>query len=932
MLGMHRSREVCGCYFVVDYQRNYLPQVAISSHTIINPVSFTTNLTQRFSNTSENKLDRVRYAFPLYDGVAVCGYTIEFAGRTLKGVVKQKDDAKKTYQAAVNRGETAGLLEALPAGVFGVTLGNMPPKTDVLVNITYCGELKHDAAIDGLRYTLPTSIAPRYGAHPGHLLASNTESTGGIKITIDIDMGKSAVRRVQSPSHPIAVTMGELSTADHGPSSPPNPSQSSASLTQGSAELGSDFILQLSIDDVNKPQAIVEIHPTLPNHRAIMATLVPQFTLPSANPEIVFIADQSGSMRGPKNSSLVAALKVFLKSLPLGVRFNICAFGSKFQFLWSQSQAYNEDNLDTAMAFVGSLQALFGGTEILAPIQEAFQRHLTDLPLEIMLLTDGEIWAEHAVFDFLDDQIQEKKVDARVFALGIGDDVSHTLVEGVARAGRGFAQFVTQTEETDRKVVRMLKGALYAHTNDYSLEVHYKDDARMDQCEDDFELVEKPSDGLVVRSKVEDEYIDPSSAPANGEHPDASSTLARPISFFDDTATNKDDEEMAPPSYSHLPDIPAPKVLQAPASISPLYPSNRSTVYLLLGPESSQKRIKSLTLKAISPVGPLELNIAVQEVTASRRVDLSGGIHILAARKAIQDLEEGRGWLHSATVQDPTVAKTEKSRVFVKDKYPSRFDEMVEREAVRLGVKYQVAAKHTSFVAVQDNGSESGIDQDGQLYSQPEDDHVSRANVSQSLMAPGGGGAMRLRMSAPRMSSNFSQLSKEPGPSARPATFSMARISSGGALSGGLGGASSGTSTRASRVPGESTSFRLARSLPSPAPMMATTSLPPSQPVDKGSVLHQIISLQKFSGAWTWSEELSSLLKSDSAGDIEKDVKFEGEPDLATTARVVAYLQSKMSDDREVWEMVVEKAKSWIGSKIGLEKVDEVVGVADAYL
>ncbi|MGG6497651.1 UNVERIFIED_CONTAM: hypothetical protein NY603_32485, partial [Bacteroidetes bacterium 56_B9] len=85
------------------------------------------------------------------------------------------------------------------AGVFGVTLGNVPAQTELLVDITYCGELKHDAAIDGLRYTLPTSIAPRYGNYPGTVLSSNVTATS-MKITVDIDMGeKSALRKVQSP-------------------------------------------------------------------------------------------------------------------------------------------------------------------------------------------------------------------------------------------------------------------------------------------------------------------------------------------------------------------------------------------------------------------------------------------------------------------------------------------------------------------------------------------------------------------------------------------------------------------------------------------------------------------------------------------------------------------------------------------------------------
>ncbi|KAK4504201.1 hypothetical protein PRZ48_005117 [Zasmidium cellare] len=694
---MSLHNHICGCYFTVNnYHRRYLPQICLESHTTISPVAFTTKLTQTFHNPLSESIKSLRYAFPLYDGVAVNGYSISYDNKTIVGVVQQKEDAKQTFQAAVDRGETAGLLESLPAGVFGVTLGNVPAKTEIVVELTYAGELKHDAAIDGLRYNLPTSIAPRYGSYPGELLQTDAIATKGISITVDIDMGKSAIRRVQSPSHPIALSMGELSTTakDSNNSTPFSPSQASAALTQGTTELSGDFILQLLIDDISKPQAILEIHPTLPAQRAIMTTMVPKFVLEPAHPEIVFIADQSGSMSGSKNAALVKALKIFLKSLPIGVRFNICAFGSSHKFLWPTSQAYSETNVKKALSFVEGLSASYGGTEIFPPIEDTFRRHLKDMPLEVMLLTDGEVWAEQRVFGFINEQIRDKNVDARVFGLGIGQDVSHTLVEGVARAGNGFAQFVTQNEDTDQKVIRMLKGALYAHTRDYELEVHYADEEKMED-EDDFEIVEKVNDCLVINDQ----------APAETT-PQAE---AKPKSFFDTSAELDKlvNNPQGADRYAHLPPVDEPKVLQAPANIPPLFPFNRTTAYLLLGPESAQKDVKSVTLRAKSPQGPLELNIPIQGVQSGT------SIHQLAARKAIQELEEGRGWLQSVTVRDATDEK-----VAIKKKYESRFDEMVEREGVRLGVKFQVASKWTSFVAVEDK-NEAG-----------EDDHLEHEDAS----------------------------------------------------------------------------------------------------------------------------------------------------------------------------------------------------------
>lgn len=677
------GNHICGLFYNLNHQRIYLPQVQLKSHTRISPFCFTTALTQTFHNPNDETLSQVRYTFPLYDGVAVNGYKISYASNVLKGVVKQKDDAKQTYDAAVARGETAGLLESLPAGVFGVTLGNVPAKTDIVVEITYCGELKHDAAIDGLRYMLPTSIAPRYGNYPGQLLNTNTSAKDGISITVDLDMASSAIRKVQSPSHPISVSMGAVSTNQAAPGvSPFVPSQASATLTLGTTELADDFVLQLLIDDINKPQAILETHPTIPNQRAIMTTLVPKFALDAAHPEIVFIADQSGSMGGSKNTSLVAALKVFLKSLPLGVRFNICAFGSNFKFLWPKSQAYNEDNVNLAMSWVNSFTANFGGTEILNPIKAAFEQHLSDLPLEVMLLTDGETWAENEIFSYVNEQIHDKRVDARVFALGIGGDVSHTLVEGVARAGNGFAQFVTQNEDTDQKIIRMLKAALYAHTKDYEIEVHYDQENGAEMSDDDdFEIVEKVTECLKIADKT-----------------DATKTEqgGKAKSFFDSSA--EVDKPIVSRSekvdrYAHLPAIETPKLLQAPNEIPPLFPFNRTSVYVMLGPDSAHKKVSSITLRAKSAQGPLELNVPIQY---SDSTDVTT-IHQLAAQKAVQDLEEGRGWLQAAKTADGTGAKT---------KHESRFDEIVERECVRLGEKFQVVGKWTSFVAVQDGTGE----------------------------------------------------------------------------------------------------------------------------------------------------------------------------------------------------------------------------------
>lgn len=53
----------------------------------------------------------ISYTFPLPSDAAVCAFTAVVDGRTVRGVVKRKAEAKAEYNAAIAEGKTAALLE-----------------------------------------------------------------------------------------------------------------------------------------------------------------------------------------------------------------------------------------------------------------------------------------------------------------------------------------------------------------------------------------------------------------------------------------------------------------------------------------------------------------------------------------------------------------------------------------------------------------------------------------------------------------------------------------------------------------------------------------------------------------------------------------------------------------------------------------------------
>ncbi|KAF1939498.1 von Willebrand domain-containing protein [Clathrospora elynae] len=877
---------ICGLYYIIPsggwrLEKNYLPQIELQAHATILATTSRTVLTQTFVNPSTKKgIKECRYTFPLYDGVSVVGFTCHIGDRTIIGEVKEREKARAVFQQAVARGETAGLLEQLPdaSDVFTTTVGNVPPGAKVIIKVTYLGELKHDMEVDGIRFTIPNTICPRYGNYPGTLRTSPATGAmgGSISIIVDAEMADgSFIQKIQSPTHPIAVTMGTTSLA---PNAEPTMTKASATLTLGTTMLDTDFVLQVIAKDTGIPKAILECHPTIPNHRALMATLVPKFALPPEKPEIVFVCDRSGSMDGSRIDLAIQALKVFLKSLPIGVKFNICSFGSRHSFLWQKSVTYTQQTLDEAVRHAETFSANYGGTEMLEPLRATIEQRYKDMPLEVMMLTDGKTWNQQQLFTYLNSSVTESKAPIRVFTLGIGDGVSHALIESMAKAGNGFSQTVGDNEKMDSKVVRMLKGALSPHINDYSLEVNYsvcptaKDD-------DDFEIIERVADSLKIKLDLSDKE-------------DTKKETKKQISLFD-TSADPDKEE--PPvhdatgenRYAHLPKFPAPKIVQAPQNIPSLFAFNRTTVYLLLGPDAPQAMPKSVILRGTSAYGPLELEIPIHFL------DLPGEtIHQLAAKRAISELEQGRGWLSEAKDETGAVIKT---------KFEGRFDDMVEREAVRLGVKFQVGGKWCSFVAVESNKKNlQAKEKEEQEWEWLEDEREE--NISQ----------------ADRQ--NGSQLqSLEQGSSLPPQDIEAIKARMDQLRDRGDLPRTSAYMHTPSLLP-----YKIART-DSNSPPLATT------PKSEEEVLHYLIGLQTFEGCWEWSNALNVALTSVYTLDqaqLMRQVDSGVDTKLFATALVVMVFEEKLAKWKGSWELVVEKARVWLEGEFGVTGLEKILETA----
>ncbi|KAF8472556.1 hypothetical protein BDZ91DRAFT_715264 [Kalaharituber pfeilii] len=729
-------------------KESWIPLTQVTANARISHYFASVTLTQTFippyDDARNAQIQEAKYSFPVYPSSSVISFVARVklndeVVKTVRGIVKTIPQAKKDYKEAVAKGETAGYLEQVEGDIFTMKLGNIPKATGTLVEVDvgYVTELKHDSEIDGIRFTIPVAIAPRYGNTPADVRAtSGMKVANGLEMNVEIDMPGPVVG-VQSPSHPIAVTIGSLGTSNQN--SEFDNKLACAKLTQTTSYLDRDFVVQILCKDSASPRAILETHTTgnrAIDSAALMLTFVPKFVIPpSPGPkkkrkEIIFLVDRSGSMYD-KIEPLKAALRVFLKSLPPndGIRFDICSFGSRYKFLFDEtsgpnhgSRLYSQSTLNEAMAHVDSMSANFGGTEIYAPLKEACSRVLkrnqdrtkrikegvpgeedkVEWETELLLLTDGEVWDTEKLFTLVREHTQEWRVHGkraderagiRVFALGIGRDVSHAFVEGLAKAGGGYAMTVGDNERFEGKVVRMLKAALGERVGGFELTFdgidRWKRSVNEGLDEDDYEMIDQPT-----------ATTEKTPTPA-----------ATPISLFDPSA---DPDSVHEAKVASTPTLVPPTLIRSPHIIPPLFAFNRTTVYLLISPHSPSGSLplpEKIILKAVTSGGtPLELVIPVTKLSAQS----SKTLHQLATKKYLDDLTEGESWIHFARGTgeklECTYPKGEGARKdYIKlyspdsdDWNEDQFTELVRKEGERVGVQWGVVGKWTAFVALEE--------------------------------------------------------------------------------------------------------------------------------------------------------------------------------------------------------------------------------------
>jgi Ca-activated chloride channel family protein len=397
--------------------------------TTINNGIAVTHVTQVFRNT-ENRQVEALYTFPVPKQASVSNFSMWINGKEVVGEVLEKERARQIYNSykRQRRPKDPGLLEQVDFKTFEMRIFPINPGAQQKVQITYYQELDIDH--DQATYVYPLATVTH-----GNM---DTRTTGRFAFQMEI---KSAIpiAAIESPSHP-----GDFVVVDN------SDTYKLISLEQRNGSLSSDIVINC---DLRRPQSGIDLVTSRAKGEDgffyMTITAGEELAKADLGMDYVFLLDISGSMANDAKLAISRqSLFAFINELDDRDRFEVMTFNVQPNTLFQALRASDAESKTAARAFLDS-QAAKGGTILAPALTAAYRYGDPDRPLCVVILSDG--MTEQKERQELVNLIGRRPGYARVFCIGIGNEVNRPLLEQMAEDSGGLAAFISRGDDFKRQ-------------------------------------------------------------------------------------------------------------------------------------------------------------------------------------------------------------------------------------------------------------------------------------------------------------------------------------------------------------------------------------------------------------------------------------------------------------------------------------------------
>jgi Ca-activated chloride channel family protein len=457
-------------------ERGNLPLEAVEVAAAITGLAARTVLTQTFGNPYDQPLEAT-YIFPLPDRAAVSEFRMEVGERVVEGVLKERGEARATYDQAIREGRRASIAEEERPGVFTMRVGNLLPGETVSVRLVMTGPLPWDEG--EATYRFPLVVAPRY--IPGAPLEGEPVGAGTVP---DTDAVPDASRitppvllpgfpnpirlEIRAEIDPAGLELGEVRSSLHTVVEEQHDGVRVVRVEPGE-RANRDFVLRLwtgseavatSVAAVPDQPDSTGARPSGGREGTFALTLLPPAGADPGRPrDLVFVLDRSGSMAGWKMVAARRAVARMVDTLRGADRFAVLAFDNRVETppaLGDKLQAAADRARFQAVEFLSRLDAR-GGTEMAAPLTQGLDRLAdageTDAARDrvLVLVTDGQVGNEDQILHLLAPRLD----GVRVYTVGIDTAVNEGFLKRLAGLGGGACELVESEDRLDAVMDRV---------------------------------------------------------------------------------------------------------------------------------------------------------------------------------------------------------------------------------------------------------------------------------------------------------------------------------------------------------------------------------------------------------------------------------------------------------------------------------------------
>lgn len=406
----------------------------------------TVDVTQQFANPFDTKIEAI-YVFPLPSNAAVNEFVMQIGTRKIRGIIREKEEARRIYTQAKQQGHVATLLTQDRPNIFTQSVANIEPGKQIDVKIRYFHTLTYS---DGwYEFVFPMVVGPRFNP-PGtadgigaaargaaglsgqtkevQYLRPGERSGHDIALNLRLDAGV-AVEEMQCNSHRV-----EITKVSRGAGAQVN-------LAPGDRIPNKDFVFRYRVAGKEPKGAVMAMRDSRRGGGFFAMMLFPPLTsegLPLQPLELVFTLDTSGSMQGPPMEQSKAAIRHALRNMDASDTFRIVRFGDRAETMTTGALSATPDNVRRGLRFIDSMQS-GGGTNLVDGLRTSLRfAHDESRTRYVAFLTDGYIGNEaEAIRDLAKDM-----GPARVFSFGVGSSPNRFLMDAMARTGNGAAAYL----------------------------------------------------------------------------------------------------------------------------------------------------------------------------------------------------------------------------------------------------------------------------------------------------------------------------------------------------------------------------------------------------------------------------------------------------------------------------------------------------------